>query len=68
MSVEIWATIGTILGTVVLLVVPTLVFSWYALEQMIGDRRSYESVIAKCMDRKAEVTSSRPRAAGHASK
>jgi hypothetical protein len=67
MSVELWATIGTIVGTLVLLVVPTLVYTWYALEQMIGDKRSYESVIAKCMDGKAEVTSSLPRTAGHGS-
>jgi hypothetical protein len=47
MNAEIWAAIGTIAATLVLLIVPGLVYTWYALEHLIGDRNSYESVIAQ---------------------
>jgi hypothetical protein len=47
MNAEIWASIGTIVATLALLIVPGLVYTWYALEHMIGDRKSYEQVIAK---------------------
>jgi hypothetical protein len=47
MNTEIWASIGTIVTTLVLLIVPGLVYTWYALEHLIGDRNSYESVIAQ---------------------
>jgi hypothetical protein len=47
MSAEIWASIGTIVATLVLLIVPGVVYTWYALEHLIGDRNSYESVIAQ---------------------
>jgi len=47
MNAEIWATIGTIVATLVLFIVPGLVYTWYALEHMIGDKKSYESVIAR---------------------
>ena len=34
MSAEIWASVGTIVATLVLLVVPGLVYTWYALEHL----------------------------------
>ena len=47
MNTEIWASIGTILATLVLFIVPALVYTWYALEHLIGDKNSYAQVIAK---------------------
>jgi hypothetical protein len=47
MSVAVWASIGTVVATLVLFIVPGLVFTWYALEHLIEDKRSYERVIAK---------------------
>jgi hypothetical protein len=46
MNTEVWASIGTIVATLVLLIVPALVYTWYVLEHMIGDKQSYERVIA----------------------
>jgi hypothetical protein len=34
MTAEIWETVGTILGTLLLLIVPGLVYTWYALEHI----------------------------------
>jgi len=42
MSAELWATVGTIIGTLVLVVVPVLVYTWIVLDNWIGDR--YPSV------------------------
>jgi hypothetical protein len=50
MNAEIWASIGTIVATLVLLIVPGLVYTWYALEHLIADKKSYESVIARSND------------------
>jgi hypothetical protein len=47
MNTEIWAFVGTIAATLVLLIGPALIYTWYALEHLIGDRNSYESVIAQ---------------------
>jgi hypothetical protein len=47
MNAEIWASIGTIVATLVLFIVPGLLYTWYALEHVIEDKRSYERVIAK---------------------
>ena len=47
MDAEIWATIGTFAVTFLLLIVPGLIYTWYALDHLIGDKNSYESVIAK---------------------
>ena len=47
MNAEIWASIGTIVATFVLFIVPGLIYTWYALDCLIGDKESYESVIAK---------------------
>ena len=38
--------IGSTLFTVVFLLVPGLVYSWYVLEDWIGDNESYARVIA----------------------
>jgi hypothetical protein len=53
MNAEIWASIGTVVATLVLFVVPGLVYTWFALEHLIGDRKSYESVIAQSNRRTA---------------
>jgi hypothetical protein len=37
MNAEIWAAVGTILATLVLLVVPGVVYTWYALEHIAED-------------------------------
>lgn len=34
MNAEIWASIGTIVATVLFLLVPGLVYTWYALEHI----------------------------------
>ena len=34
MNAEIWASIGTIVATVVLVIVPGLVYTWYTLEHL----------------------------------
>jgi len=47
MNTELWATIGTILTTFALFIVPGLVYTWYALEHVIGDKKSYAKVIAR---------------------
>jgi hypothetical protein len=47
MNAEIWATAGTIVATLLLFIVPGLIYTWYALEHMIGDKTSYARVIAK---------------------
>jgi hypothetical protein len=47
MNTEIWAAVGTTVATLVLFIVPGLVYTWYALESMIGDKDSYASVIAQ---------------------
>jgi len=46
MNAEIWSAVGTTVATLVLFIVPGLVYTWYALEFMIGDDESYPSVIA----------------------
>ena len=47
MKAEIWATIGTIVATLLLVIVPGLLYTWHALEHMIADKKSYAQVIAK---------------------
>jgi len=47
MTAEIWASAATIVATLVLIIIPGLISTWYALEHMIGDKTSYESVIAQ---------------------
>ncbi|HEY8407799.1 MAG TPA: hypothetical protein VIK66_07470 [Gaiellaceae bacterium] len=47
MNAEIWSVVGTTVATLVLFVVPGLIYTWCALEYMIGDDESYASVIAR---------------------
>jgi hypothetical protein len=47
MDTEIWAAIGTTIATLVLFIIPGVVYTWYALEHMIGDKESYASVVAQ---------------------
>lgn len=47
MNAEIWATIGTIVATLLLFIIPGLAYTWYALEHLIDDKNSYPRVIAK---------------------
>lgn len=53
MTAEIWAAAGTVVATLVLFVVPGLVYTWYVLEDMIGDDTSYESVMLAASQRRA---------------
>ena len=46
MNAELWASLGTAVATIVFLVVPVLVYAWYALDEWIGDRESYAEVIS----------------------
>jgi hypothetical protein len=39
MSAEIWETVGTIVATLVLFIIPGVVYSWYALEQIAPTKR-----------------------------
>lgn len=38
MTVELWAALGTIIGTLVLVVVPGVAYAWCVLEDWIDDR------------------------------
>ena len=49
-STELWTAVGTTIATLLLLV-PGVVYAWYVLESWIGDRDSYERVIAS-LDRR----------------
>lgn len=44
MMSDVWLGIGTAAVTILLLIVPVLVYGWYVLENMIGDDASYEPV------------------------
>jgi hypothetical protein len=44
MNAETWATVGTILGTVLLVIVPGVAFTYYVLEDWIGSSDSYPDV------------------------
>jgi hypothetical protein len=41
MNTETWASIGTMIATLTFFIVPGLVYSWYALELVMGDKKSY---------------------------
>lgn len=43
-NAELWASVGTVIVTVVLLV-PGVVYAWYVVEGWIGDDDSYAPVI-----------------------
>ena len=42
MNAEIWASIGTVVATLVLLVVPVSIYSWYAIEHLIAGEQNAE--------------------------
>lgn len=44
MTVELWATVGTIIGTLVLVVVPGLLYAWAVLAEWIGGGDGYPDV------------------------
>lgn len=54
MSADVWLAIGTGLTTF-LFIVPGLVYSWYVLEQWIGDPKSYEQVIPTSQPPELEI-------------
>jgi len=43
-NAELWASVGTVVATVLLLA-PGIVFAWYVLESWIDDDESYAHVI-----------------------
>jgi hypothetical protein len=46
MNTELWPTIGTTVATL-LFIVPGLIYAWYALEHLIGDKKSDAHAIAR---------------------
>jgi hypothetical protein len=44
MSVELWATVGTIIGTLVLVVVPGLAYTWAVLDDWVDGPDRYPDV------------------------
>jgi ABC-type Fe3+ transport system permease subunit len=44
MNAEIWASIATVVATVLLVVVPGVVYAWYVLEEWIGREDRYPNV------------------------
>lgn len=44
MNAEIWAIVGTILGTIVFLIVPGIVYAYYVLEDWIDGKDGYPGV------------------------
>ena len=47
MNADIWAIIGTTVATLLLFIAPVLIYTWYAVEHLIGDKKSYAHAIAK---------------------
>jgi hypothetical protein len=45
MNVELSASLGTVVATMLLVVVPGVVYAWYVLELWIGDSRSYADAV-----------------------
>lgn len=41
MSAEVWASIGTVIATLLFVVVPGVVYAWYVLDSWIGDGGGY---------------------------
>jgi hypothetical protein len=44
MNAEVWASIGTVIATLVFVVVPGVVYAWYVLDTWIGDGDGYPDV------------------------
>ena len=40
-SADLWATVGTILGTILFVIVPGIAYAYYVLEDWIGDTDMY---------------------------
>jgi hypothetical protein len=64
MNAELWATIGTIPATLVLFTVPGLIYTWYALEHMIG----LFQLAARTVSRPAAYTTGEAHAAASSSR
>ena len=45
-TTDLWAVIDATIATLVLLLLPGVVYFWYMLESWIGDEKSYGRVIA----------------------
>ena len=45
MSTEAWAAVGTTIATLVLFVIPSVVYAYYVLELWIADPDSYEGLL-----------------------
>lgn len=45
MNAELWSVLGTAIATLVLVVVPGVVYSYYVLEGWIDDKTSYEKAL-----------------------
>ena len=41
MSAEVWASIGTVIATLLFVVGPGVVYAWYVLDSWIGDSGGY---------------------------
>jgi hypothetical protein len=41
MNAEVWASVGTVIATLLFVVVPGVVYAWYVLEEWIGDGEGY---------------------------
>jgi hypothetical protein len=44
MTVELWAALGTIIGTLVLVVAPGLLYAWAVLDGWVGGGDRYPEV------------------------
>jgi hypothetical protein len=44
MNAEVWASIGTVIATLLFVVVPGVVYAWYVLDGWIGDGDGYPDV------------------------
>jgi hypothetical protein len=44
MNAEVWASIGTVIATLLLVVVPGVVYAWYVLDLWIGGGDGYPDV------------------------
>jgi hypothetical protein len=44
MNAETWAIVGTILGTILFLIVPGVAYTYYVLDDWIGSRDRYPDV------------------------
>ena len=52
MNAELWWVVGTALATVIFLIIPSILYAYYVLESLIGDKTSYERVMSQLDRRK----------------